>query len=338
MKFYKWRTTLDEAAKYEPATRRLPFYVRFRAFADLLAREHTRSSYRELTKLTQECLWERDGKPYYNINPLAVPHLCRARLNDTPASLLEIPAGFHAINIRLAKEHPDLSIEPGKLFVRTMFLAWGMRTFMAGETFPDALAAKKPQGVPHDRQLALHIDTGELGQSDGVATAKHWVLHMSTDNESTLEAGFQDSIQLMKTHDFERACPGTRLHDVLLNCLRLVATVFLTDCNDEKFFEYDVIAKHRTKFRKADDATKAKLIDKARRRGKVGWNFGTNEMFAGSFSASTSPGPKGKYELQSAHIRAGHLHAVRYGPGKKYVKIQWFRPTVVRPDLGFSED
>ncbi len=336
MDFYKWHTTLDEAVKCDPTIKRFSRDVRLREYITFLSRENTKDSEREKTKLVQECLWERGGKPYYNIHPQAASHLCKARMENISASMLEVPADFPAVNIRLAEEHPDLSIEPGKLFIQSILFAWGVWAFMAEKTFPDVLMAKNPQHIPRDRQLTLLIDTGERNSEAGT---RHWGLFVSTDNENTLEAEFLNTIQLMETHDFERACPGTRLHEVLLNCLRLVATVgFMANCTDEEFLEYEVIAKHRAKFGDADDATKKKLIDKARRRGKVGWNIGTNKMFIGSPPANASPGPKGKYELQSAHIRTGHLHAVRYGPGKKKVRIQWFRPTVVRPDLGFSEE
>ena len=40
-------------------------------------------------------------------------------------------------------------------------------------------------------------------------------------------------------------------------------------------------------------------------------------------------------ERTHAHIRSGHFHAVRCGEGRKNVKVKWFRPTVVRPDLPF---
>jgi hypothetical protein len=42
--------------------------------------------------------------------------------------------------------------------------------------------------------------------------------------------------------------------------------------------------------------------------------------------------PTGR-KLSFQHWRAGHFHRVRHGKNHEEVKVQWFRPTLVRPDL-----
>ena len=37
--------------------------------------------------------------------------------------------------------------------------------------------------------------------------------------------------------------------------------------------------------------------------------------------------------LHYQHWRAGHFHRVRYGEGHEKIRVKWFRPTLVRPDL-----
>jgi hypothetical protein len=60
-------------------------------------------------------------------------------------------------------------------------------------------------------------------------------------------------------------------------------------------------------------------------------------MFLGEVPAwSSGSCAERRREHSHAHIRAGHFHAVRYGQGRRSVKVKWFRPTVVRPDLGFA--
>jgi hypothetical protein len=132
--------------------------------------------------------------------------------------------------------------------------------------------------------------------------------------------------------------PGTRRREVLENCLRLIATVGLIANNpEENLLQYDVLSKDRAAFAKADDERREQLIDRARRRGKFGWNVGTNELFVGEVPkwSGYKEGGSGR-ERTHAHIRSGHLHAVRCGPGRRNAKIKWFRRTVVRPDLPFA--
>ena len=69
---------------------------------------------------------------------------------------------------------------------------------------------------------------------------------------------------------------------MLRNCLRIIATVgFMANSPEGNFFQYDVLSKDRQRFAEADGETRNRLIDRARRRGKHGWNVGTNEMFLG---------------------------------------------------------
>ena len=80
------------------------------------------------------------------------------------------------------------------------------------------------------------------------------------------------------------------------------------------------------------------IAEKARKKGKFGFNVGTDLMFIGErqFQQQKNSEETGR-ELEYAHIRAGHPHAVRYGEKKKMVKIVWYVPTTVRSDLPFKE-
>lgn len=110
-----------------------------------------------------------------------------------------------------------------------------------------------------------------------------------------------------------------------------------TNSPQDNLLQFDVLAKDRRTFEAADEEGQERLISRARRRGKHGWNVGTNEMFVPDVPQwSTSATGESGHSHSHAHIRTGHLHAVRCGPGRKDVKIKWFRPTVVRPDLPFA--
>jgi hypothetical protein len=77
---------------------------------------------------------------------------------------------------------------------------------------------------------------------------------------------------------------------------------------------------------------------RANRRGQLGRNVGTNEMLVDWYPLNPNQEPDGSPRShKSAHIRTGHFYAVRCGKRKSQMKVEWFRPTVVRPDLPFSE-
>lgn len=126
---------------------------------------------------------------------------------------------------------------------------------------------------------------------------------------------------------------------VACNALRIAVTIgFLANSNSD-LVEYDVLAKFRNDFEKGTPERRAQIIEKSKKRGKNGYNVGNDLMFLGSRGFQNRPASEltGR-ELEYAHIRDGHPHAVRYGKGKELVKIMWFQPTVVRPDLPFKQE
>jgi hypothetical protein len=123
----------------------------------------------------------------------------------------------------------------------------------------------------------------------------------------------------------------------LLRCY--VVTQFLADCPDENLIEYDILSKHRSEWVHATPERKLEIIELARQKGKKGWNIGVSSVLLAD--APRLSAPKGEVqdpsgELRHSHIRTGHLHCVRCGKNKGDVKIMWYRPTVVRPDLPFK--
>jgi hypothetical protein len=98
------------------------------------------------------------------------------------------------------------------------------------------------------------------------------------------------------------------------------------------------LSKDRSSFDGGSEEQRQTIIERAKRRGKNGYNVGCDLMFLGERPKGESrSGEATGRELQYAHIRGGHPHAVRYGEGKKLVKIKWFAPTTVRDDLPFKD-
>jgi len=334
--YQPWRTRFDELNENIPQARKLPLATRLRAnFESLSEIEPSGIELAaELEQIAEEYLWLLGDRPYYNIHPRIVPYLCRCRLDKIPASYLEIPGGFDTVDIRFSQMHPDLTVD-GNEYVRNVLIAKKV-LYRLGEGFTSFFVeGRRPISLSQATdQLMLHIDLGERFYEENAACIKHWTIPLDLDGGISLEDEFER---------FEHTCPegiapGTRRREVVKNCLRIVATIgFMANTPEDNFLEYDVLSKDRRKFSEADEEIKGRLIDRARRRGKHGWNVGTNEMFLGDIPEWSSGGSDGRgREHTHAHIRSGHLHAVRCGEGRRNVKIKWFRPTVVRPDLRFS--
>jgi hypothetical protein len=122
--------------------------------------------------------------------------------------------------------------------------------------------------------------------------------------------------------------------------MRLAVTIgFLS--NNPAICEYDVLSKDRSEFQRntTGEGRKDELIQRAKRKGKFGYNIGNDLIFLGPRPVTSRPQSDASgRELEYAHIRRGHPHAVRYGPNKELVKIMWFAPTTVRDDLPFQDD
>lgn len=115
-----------------------------------------------------------------------------------------------------------------------------------------------------------------------------------------------------------------------------VMAKFLTDCPNEDLIAFDVPERFSEEYFQADSARKETLKKVSRAYGKNGYNI-RNYIVHPNVGRLTEPQEHGEGKEQAyAHIRTGHLHAVRCGPGKKDVKIMWYVPIVVNKDKPFK--
>jgi hypothetical protein len=336
--FNDWKTRLDETATLFPLTKQWPLKKRFledshALRSDIESNEGATTGLSEMLRAGEEYLWLLAGKPYYNVHPKLVSHLCNCRLDKLPANYLEVPGGFDAALIRFSGPSPELQVE-GDEYVRCILMTRSVLSLPKQE-FTDLFErGQPPSGLDSVAdKLTLRIDLGDRGYCDNLSFIREWIVGVRLLPNRTLDeefAAFESSAP-------QAIAPGTRRREVLENCLKLIATVgLIANSPEDNLLEYDVLAKDRAAFATADDSRRQVIIDRARRRGKFGWNVGTNELFLGEMSTwSESSNGTPNREHSHAHIRSGHLHAVRCGQGRKSVKIKWFRPTVVRPDLPF---
>lgn len=333
MDYYVWKTRFDEFRGIWPRAERRPLRDMLAARLAALAEQadNGTTSWEEFDaereRTLAEYLWLAGDKPYYRVHPNLVSHLCRCKLGDVPASYLEPPRELDVVLVRLAGSHPLLAIND-TAHVRSILVDGTLVDRDALDLF--VATGDKPM-LAKERQFILHVDLGNRKTDEGVEAIDAVRLPLDLSPGKSLEEVFLYARNCM-------AAPPL-LARTLENCLRLVATIgFLANCPDESLIQHDVLAKDRAKYASGTEEQKKNLIAKARRRGKFGWNIATKEMAVGSLLAWSNDGATGGgREHTRAHIRSGHLHAVRFGKGRRQVKIKWFRPTVVRADLPFTD-
>ena len=149
----------------------------------------------------------------------------------------------------------------------------------------------------------------------------------------TKEDTLVDSLDHMQVMGKEKS---GAYHTLVANCCKLAVTIGFMANSKSELIEPDILGRDRQRYATGDDAVKAQCADRAKRRGKFGWNVGNDLMFLGEQDSQHHAAEGERGELNYSHLRGGHPHAVRYGKGKKKVKIMWFRPTRVRADLPFK--
>jgi hypothetical protein len=264
-----------------------------------------------LCLLRSEAIWNSLGKPYYNVHPKILRTMLSTKLDKIPVSQLEIPGELPAILVRLAGINKCV-MEPDGQYIRSILMS------------------------QNKHSIEFHIDTGI--KRGGICSPHTVALDLKAAISIT-EAINQAELDTAKAPiEIEKITEIGTLRNIFRKALQIaVVCRFIHDCRDEELIQYDVLNKYKDKFDTADKAEKELIIDKSRRRGKIGWNIGTNEkLYEGEYdSQCRNVYEESGRELTRAHLRCAHLHIVRTGPGRKEVKTKWFRATVVRPDLPF---
>ena len=288
-----------------------------------------------LFRLEKEITWGRQGKPYYKVHPKLVEQLCTTNLAKVPARFIEVPEPYGAVAIRLAEDHPLLTIQDGAVgipagsAVKSILLTRGSSRLT--ENDPD-WAGYKESAICF---INLDYYTREIFTGQEHQKFIFMPIWYKDDNESTV-AALDNFLSQTKISDKV----GPEAFEVFHNCLALAVTIGFLANSTDALIEPDVLNKLKNKYQEADEGRRKELVAKSHRRGKIGYNVGNDMMFLGDVPGRLSE-PRGdgeSRELHYRHIRGGHPHAVRYGPKKEKVKIMWFRPTEVRPDLPFKPE
>ena len=329
--FNPWQTFLDESGHLSPTERKLSLPVRFEMEQERLMRypfKHESSRYERMKRLIVEIEWMRVGCPYYNIHPNLVGKLSKCTLDKIPVEQIELPGSYPAINVRFAEKHPDLQM-------------WGA---LVGIHPPGSPLIYDPSTPDAAFEISVFTDFGERQKiaPDGFTANLSVSLTIGVKPGETVSELFGRLRKQEVPSDHPLA--KIDVFQCVYNFFRLAVVMgFLVNADEERLCQHDVLSKDLRAYEDAlshNDTDREKVIvERAIRRGKLGWNVGTNEMFMGEVPISSpSHSCTGERELKWSHLRTGHPHAVRFGEGKRMVKIKWFRPTRVRSDLPFKAE
>ena len=248
------------------------------AFAEAIAI----NSSQFFNQLNTERDWQQARKPYYNVWPSIVPMLTRLDL-DLDSGLIRLP--MLALSIRLPKQHNPMTF-------RWQDQPFEIRCMLLSE-------------INEGHGLSVLIDVGEIMDNGAFEVPIYTYRNFPRRSGLTVEqslAGLGKGI----TADMGVQVP----EDLITDCVRLCCSLCLLE-NDPSVIEPDVLSKDRDKYESTGDP---KYVDKAQRRGKVGWNVGRHIEVA-------------------PHYRRPHMALVWTGTGRAVPKIVPRRGSVVHREL-----
>ncbi|HBO45238.1 MAG TPA: hypothetical protein DD670_15180 [Planctomycetaceae bacterium] len=234
-------------------------------------------------QLLAEQAWENAHRPYYNVWPSIVPMLTRLNL-DLDSALIRLPVP--ALCIRLPKEKNPLAFDwkGESVSIRCMLLA----------------------EINQGRGLSILIDVGErLGDGKDFGVPIYTYRNFRRQPGLTVERALQE-LRRDALADLGVQIPN----ELAANCVRLCCSLCLLE-DDPEIISPDVLDRDRAQFERTGDG---KYIQRAHRRGKIGWNVGRNIEVA-------------------PHYRRPHMALVWTGPGRSAPKIVPRKGSVVHREV-----
>lgn len=233
-----------------------------------------------------ESSWERMERPYYNLYPAIIPMLLKLRLDIPCSSLKDI--SIQPIEVRLpeALEAPGLVWPQGRIKSLIMGIQHVVESVDSEYLTPG---------------LVIAFDIGEVG-SNGypILSLKFFPLR----DDMTIE----EAANLLPPHQsFDEGVPIPQ--ETVIALVKLCACIALID-RDSDIITPDILVADKAKWDGASEAARLALLDKAKRRGKYGWNIGSGIEY-------------------TPHYRRPHPALVRVGKGRMLSRIVMRKGSVV---------
>jgi len=266
----------------------------------------------KLVQLAGEHQWYSTERPYVLVHHRIIETFCETQIDAGASQAIEMP--FDSFVLQLPKEKNTL-----QMFNRYVD-ADASGPFDVKTIFVNHLYKEKN----HRLSLFLNLD---LKNNSEIIEMGYFEWRDDDPEQITIE-------ELMDNQDARS--PGLR------RVLRLVISTGILIARGNPLIEPHVLNVDLGKFYVADKEQQKRLINKAiRRRKKRGYQFGVDRQF--SVGLMVAPlkqkqnDPQHTREpLTQAHFRKGFWKRVWYGPQSSLCRIDWFMPTIVRPDLPFQ--
>ena len=254
-----------------------------------------------------ERLWHQNQQPYFLVHPRIIETFTETKMSAGPEHSICLP--FDNFVLLLPKEQNTMRWK-GDLPVKSIFLS------------------HREQKGQHHLLIYFTIQTSETEETTEMCRFDYH--HHDTPDERSIEE--------MITEGREE----DELAKVTLRGIRLALSAGILLERKNPLIEPHILNVDLKKYYEGDEEQKKKLEQKAvRRRKKRGYRFAVDRQF--SVGLIIAPPKKGSQEteyvrgpLTNAHFRSGHWQRVWYGPKKSLCRIDWFMPTLVRPDLPFK--
>jgi hypothetical protein len=344
MEYYNWQTIFDEYRKFHKKDKfsdKEIFYIESQNILSTNFRDKN-NMWKRMIRLCCEYMWIKNQRPYYNIHPQMVYSLCKTNLEKIPSEFIEIPNELDAVAFRFAEPiETKYSDNNGfSLMSKEISSPIYCRSVLLSKIKIDDFPEIKELGILDLDQLIMIVDEGFRIKNEFVdRTLCNTLVFKSLPQKTIPELIEQTINNSNKIDSLIYKTMGKRLTNLFKV---VISSGFLANSPEDGLVVPDVINSDKAKLIEAiknnDKITLEKLKNRAKNRGKNGYNIGTNEMFvteSNMHKKQSHSNDSGK-ELSYSHIRGGHPHAIRYGKGKSKIKIKWFRPTRVRKDLPFK--
>jgi hypothetical protein len=281
MDFHTYTTMRDWTRRVDPEDRPAQDIDQF--YRRTMTDSKGMGSAQFFNQMLNEQDWEKAHRPYYNLWPSIVPMLTRLDL-DLDSDLIRLP--LPALCIRFPR---DPAKNPLKFDWKGDEVT--VRCIMLGE-------------INQGTGISVLIDIGELMGEIGVPvyTYRNFPRRPRlTVDQSLASLGAKGLF----------ADIGVVVPDgLVMDCVRLCCSLCLLE-NDPSIISPDVLADDRAKFEASGDQ---KFVDKAHRRGKVGWDVG-------------------KHIEVIPHYRRPHMTLVWTGHGRVTPRVVPRRGSVVHREV-----
>jgi len=280
-------------------------------------------------------LWNEAGRPYYDVYPAIIPMLTKLNLDFPGHALSGVSSTATFRNTKGVHFDPIDSLKSGwclggvsaeelanfKTYVQSCPRKIKNLLIRLPDTdhdlfYDDPIAGRtKVKSIfasfqpitqyPGKSSMAMGLVVGvDVGELDSSGCLPQHTIHAFPLDDRSIDA----SIASLPRHP--AADSGMQVPSELSKqCIRLVVTLFLLE-NNAELIEPDVLAKDRYRVNGADKELLARLVEKAKKRGKYGFVVGR------ALSEQIARGE------MSPHSRVPHMALFWEGPGRKIPVIK----------------